>query len=215
MWWGNVDRNQRTPESEVDIILTNLSALYGELHPGKPKDDFINVYFRDLYFDDSVNGDDLVRLNERNFKTNDEGIGGVPELSALIISCGFCVDALRAIERIEINLAWTFVVDARFWCDVPLSQRVLRISRKKKKEDIKNMRTCLASIKYEKYYGRQLAFIKNEYKKNNWRNKSAAARAITPLLEDFVLKDGLPVERLDGEKKMDWYRWTYERLREF
>jgi hypothetical protein len=215
MWWGTVDRGKRTPETEIDVVLTNLSALYGELHPDKPKDDFINVYFRDLYFDDSVNGDDLVRLNERNFKTNDEGIGGVPELSALIISCGFCVDALMALDKNELNLAWTFVVDARFWCGVPLSRKVLRINAMIKKEAIKKTRTSVASIKYEKYYGRQMAFIKNEYKKNNWRNKSAAARAITPLLEDFVLKASLPVECFDGEKKMDWYRWTYERLRDF
>ncbi|TSA41019.1 MAG: hypothetical protein D4R63_04375 [Methylococcaceae bacterium] len=91
----SIPRSQRTPETEVDILLTNLSFIYGELYPNAPEHEFINTIFKDLYLD-PVCGDDCVRLNERVRPTNEAGIGYVTEIAALCISCAYCIDALNS-----------------------------------------------------------------------------------------------------------------------
>ena len=90
----SIPRSQRTPETEVDMLLTNLSFIYGEPYPNAPEHEFINTIFKDFYLN-PVCGDDCVRLNELVRPTNEAGIGYVTEIAALSISCAYCIDALN------------------------------------------------------------------------------------------------------------------------
>jgi len=207
----SIPRSQRTPETEVDILLTNLSFSYGELYPNAPKNFFINTIFKDLYLN-PVCGDDCVCLNELVRPTNEAGIGYVTEIAALHISCAYCIDALNSLNDGKLNESWSYIVDARFWCSVPLSGRGRRYFDKEKAKQTKLARLNAQNAKYEKYYSKQKIFVSDLFLNNTYKDKTDAAESITPKLIDYIEKNNLPVEKINGGKEKDWYRWVYEFL---
>jgi hypothetical protein len=213
----NLPRHERTPETEVDILLSNLSALYSEIHPDAPPYEFIDTYFKDCYENDYTSGDILAEMVNRTSPASTEGIGKVSELAALVVSCAYCCEALKAWERGCVNEAWTFIVDARFWCGIPLSRRVGRFLEREDKEILSKLRDIASNAKHEKYFARQERFVDEMYASRPWKNKTQAAKEINAKLELYIEKEKLPVEsRWNGKKfeeKKDWFDWVLRRLR--
>lgn len=194
-------------------MLTNLSALYKELLPDELQNSFMDTYFKDMYFNENTSGDILAQFSESLKPTNNAGIGYASELAALIISCAYCVNALRATEMKELNEAWTYIVDARYWCGIPLSRRVERFFDREKMNLVSDVRRGAQSIKHELYYGRQERFVDDMYQSKRWKNKTTAAKYITNMLITYIAKETLPVEKTRDGNEKDWQRWVYDRLR--
>jgi hypothetical protein len=210
---SSIPRNQRTPETEVDILLTNLSFIYGELYPNAPEHEFINTIYKDLYLD-PVCGDVCVRLNERFRPTNEAGIGYVTEIAALSISCAYCIDALNSLNDGELNESWSYIVDAGFWFSKSSSKSCSRHFDKEKTKKTSLSRLNAQKARYEKYYSKQYIFVSDLFQKTTYddNKKTTAAKSITPKLIDYIEKNNLPVEKTRDGKEKDWYRWVYELL---
>jgi L-lactate utilization protein LutC len=221
----NTPRHQRTPETEVDVLLTNLSALYVELHPDAPPHEFINIYFKEMYECEHTSGDVLVEEHakaiEKVFSTSVYGAGRVTELAALVFSCAFCCQAQRAFDEGRLNEAWTFVVDARHYCSFLLqrSKRVSEVAEIDRINDISRIRTRIVKEnKSEKYTKKQKDFVSDMYKSRPWKNKASAIKVIAPALAEYVSKNALPVAKVKCKEtgisspKEDWSRFVEDNL---
>ena len=199
----NIPRNQRTPETEVDVILTNLSALYSELMPDDSPHHFIDTYFRNMYLDEMSSGDGLSKLSEKAYPSSD-GVTKPSRYMIMLVSCAYCVDAMRAYNSGRLNDAWTFVVDARTWCGILLSKsiRFTQFIETEKINHNHNMKKASERKKHVIYYSEQERFVDELYLSLGIETKTTAAKKIGPMLTDFVLKNKLPEEKtVTGEKK--------------
>lgn len=221
----NIPRHQRTPETEVDVLLANLSVLYDELHPDAPPHEFINTYFKEMYECEHTSGDVLVKEHakaiEKAYSTSVYGAGRVTELAALVFSCAFCCQAQRAFDEGRLNEAWTFVVDARHYCSFLLqrSKRVGEVAEIDRVNDISRIRTRIVKEdKSEKYTKKQKDFVSEMYKSRPWKNKASAIKAIASALAEYVSENALPVAKVKCKEtgisnpKEDWSRFVEDNL---
>lgn len=220
----NLPRHERTPETEVDVLLTNLSVLYNELHPDEDKYCFINTWFREFYENENTSGDIIAETVNRENAANDEGGFKVFPLQALAVSLAYCCQAQRAFENGNINEAWSYVVDARFWCDIPLSKskRVDRFIQVEHKAAVSAARRAAGSASQEIRYGEYRRFVIDEYQSGGWKSEvkkkrknmgaRAAAAIIAPKLEQIVKDSGSPWLSTAGDNV---FRWTYDVILEF
>jgi hypothetical protein len=217
----NIPRNERSPETEVDVLLTNLSALYSELKPDTAPYEFINTFFKEFYECENTSGDVLAK--EHLEKTNEVlgksvyGVGRVTELAALVIACAYCCQAQRAFNDGWLNEAWTFIVDARKWCDFAI-HRSMRVSETIEIDRISRTSRVRSKIvsenKNKKYREKQIDFINKMYVSRAWGDKVEATSAIANALSAYVIKHNLPVENVKcvetgiSSPKEDWTRFV-------
>jgi hypothetical protein len=210
----NIPRHERTPETEVDVLLANLSALYSELHPDAPQHHFINTYFKNMYFDKTCSGDAMAKiLSSTCDKTNlvsKQTVGAI-----FLISCAYCVDATRAYNSGLLNDAWTFVIDARTWCSKLLSKsmRFMQFIEAEKANHNLSMKKVAERKKHVIYYSEQERFVDEMYLSIGVKIKTKAAKQIAPMLIDFILKKELQEEATPSGERKDWEEWTLRYLR--
>jgi hypothetical protein len=221
----NLPRHERTPETEIDLILSNLSLFYDELYPGRNKHEFINVWFKKFYEDESIDGDVLVKdqndIMEMKYGDSVPGASKFSEIGSMLISCAYCCQSLKAWYEGKLNESWTFVVDARFWSDLIL-QRAKRLETQKKLDHDKSVSESRSLIvkenKQKIYYERQLKFVGDMYNSRAWKNKELAVSEISKALEDKIEKEGWPVEKVKCKEtgksmlKEDWQGWVKRKL---
>lgn len=212
----SISRNERNVFNEIGVLLHNLSTLYSEFYPETDQHEFINIYFKELYECVHTCGDTLANQHQIDMDSQRGasiyGAGSFNKLAALVISCAYCCQAQRAFDNNEINIAWSFVVDAYKWCE-----RVMRESKRardigqldhKKRTSIKRSAIVKGS-KNPKYRDKPIEFINEEYVKKAWGSKEQAIKEIAESLQDYVIKNNLPVENVRNEygvseKKEDW-----------
>jgi hypothetical protein len=189
----NLPRHQRTPETEVDVLLTNLSVLYSELNPAENKYAFINEVFREFYGNENTNGDILAREVNRIMPVNNAGVSEVNLMAALYISCAYCCQAQRAWDAKHINDAWTFVVDARYWCSILMSRHpgIDRLEQEKHAAQVSKIRSKSRLKGVEKYDYSD--FILSMYRSKPWKNKTEAIKEINEALKLHISENNLPV----------------------
>ncbi|PKD41973.1 hypothetical protein CWO84_02815 [Methylomonas sp. Kb3] len=182
MTYFNLPRDARTPETEIDVILANISFLYDCLVPGHEPYSFFNTYYRSLIEDERTSGDDLAKVVYEINPVNDEGIGKVTHSAALFVACGYCCEAKRAYDRGRINEAWTLIIDAKDWLRVPMSLSPA-IDRLKLAEHsaalslIYRENRLIGAAKYS-----HAEFIDKHYRSKPWKNKEQAVEEINQLL---------------------------------
>jgi len=221
----NIPRHQRTPETEVDVLLTNLSALYGELHPDTLPHEFKNTYFKEMYECEHTSGDVLAKAHieavSKEYGKSVYGAGRFTKLGALIVSCAYCCQAQRAFDEGRLNEAWTFVVDARHYCDFVLqkTKRVGEVAEIDRANAIARIRTRIVKEdKSEKYTKKQKDFVSDMYISRPWKNKASAIKVIAPALAEYVSKNALPVAKVKCKEtgisspKEDWSRFVEDNL---
>lgn len=221
----NIPRNQRTPTTEVDILLTNLSAFYSELYPDSPRDEFINTYFKEFYENENTSGDILAKEHalkiDEVFGKGIHGVGRITNLAAIIISCAYCCQVLRAFDEGRLNEAWTFVVDARHYCGFAIqrSRRVAEVAEIDRVNGISRDRARIVNeCKVDKYSKKQKDFVSQMYKSQAWKSKASAIHVIAPALAEYVLKNDLPVAKVKCKEtgisnlKTDWSRFVEDNL---
>lgn len=214
-------RNERTPETEVDVLLTNLSALYRELNPKEDKYYFINKVFKGFYEDARITGDKLSEALNDKRQSNDEGIAKATEREILCISLAYCCQAQKAWSNGEINAAWTFVIDSKEWCS-RLMARHPGINRLLKTEHAAEVSRAMRENRkkgVDKYDHSD--FIKKIYRSRAWKNKTEAVEIINIKLLEHIMKNGLPNRRLKStngagavieNEQSDYTKYIYKKL---
>jgi hypothetical protein len=212
----SIPRNERNVFNEIDVLLHNLSTLYSEFYPETDQHEFRNIYFKELSECVHTCGDTLANQQKINMDSQRGasiyGAGSGNKLAALVISCAYCCQAQRAFDNNDINIAWSFVVDAYKWCDkvMPQAKRARDIGQLDHKKRISIKRSAIVKVdRNAKYRDRQIYFINNMYASKAWGSKTQAIKEITESLQDYIIKNNLPVENVRNEygvseKKEDW-----------
>jgi hypothetical protein len=221
----NIPRHERTPETEVDVLLTNLSVLYSGLHPDAPPHEFINTYFKEMYKRECefIPGDALALDNEIKNSSKVHGISKVSDEAALGISCAYCVQALEAYDDGALNEAWTFIVDARFWCSISMSRHsgIAELKQLERKEAVSAIRRISRKKGIEEYDYSE--FVLNMYRSRPWKNKTQAMTAINKELNKYLETNNIKVRTLKsvnerGEvvetKQSDFCKYIWGKLPE-
>ncbi|MEY3289389.1 MAG: hypothetical protein RLZZ419_1631, partial [Pseudomonadota bacterium] len=110
-----------------------------------------------------------------------------------------------------------YITDARFWCGMPLSRRVIRVDAHNIKE-LKSLKNSIAQkVWHDKYYLKQEKFVDDMYQSRAWSIKKAeVTQIIKTALEAYIEQENLPItSRTNGNlfvKKEDWYGWVYNYL---
>lgn len=220
----SISRNKRNVFNEIGVLLHNLSTLYSEFYPETDQHEFINIYFKEFYECVHTCGDTLANQQQINMDsqrgTSIYGAGSGDKLAALVISCAYCCQAQRAFDNNEINIAWSFVVDAYIWCGkvMPQAKRARDIGQLDHKKRVSILRSAIVKgAKNAKYRDKQIDFIKKIYASKAWNNKTQAIEEITESLQDYVSKNNLPVENVRNEcgaseEEKDWTRFVGKAL---
>lgn len=192
----NLPRNERTPKTEVDLILSNLSYLYDELHPGQEPYLFINTYFKELYENEHTSGDVLADFQQRlMIKAYGKSVIGTSRRgneASLVISCAFCCQALRAFGDNRVNEAWTYVVDAHFWCGLVLqgAKRINQVKMLDHKKEVSKKMSENRKRGIDRYDYSD--FILKEYEKGGYKTKTVAIKSISAALLTYIEDNNLP-----------------------
>jgi hypothetical protein len=211
----NLPRHERTPETEVDVILTNLSILHHEFYPDKGKFHFIHYYFEDFYKNEHTSGDALVSINNDIYPQDGDGIAKVTKLGPLVISCAYCCQALRAWEAGKTMEAWMFVVDAVKWCSQIMARHpgIDRLKAREHAAAVSAARRESRKKGADKYDYSE--FILGMYNSRPWKDKTEAIKKISDALKEHVEAHNLPVRvfkntnergEIIKEKQTDFYR---------
>lgn len=96
--------------------------------------------------------------------------------------------------------------------DQKLSRELNEEKEASKTRRISKLRSKKAKLKNERYYKEPKIFIDDLYKSKSWRNKTEAAKFITPKLQDYIREQNLPIECINGIPKQDWFDWVYRNL---
>ncbi len=218
-------RHERSPGTEIDVLLSNLSAIYSELHPEAQANEFINTCFKELYECEHTCGDTLAEThlkataNERGQSI--DGAGSFTKIAAITISCAYCCQAQRAFDAGQITTAWTYIIDAREWCSLVMQQtrRVTVVAELDKKKRISVKRSTIVRMaKNEKYSDKAVAFVIEKYHEQAWKNKAEAIATISALLAVYATENNLPVEKVkcpesgQSKPKESWERFVKNRL---
>jgi uncharacterized protein (UPF0332 family) len=206
----NIPRQERTPETEVDILLSNLSALYSEIHPDAPPYEFINVDFKEYFENEHTSGDVLARMVDEIYPVNAAGVGKVTEEAAMAVSLAYCVQAQKAYDDGKLNEAWTYIIDARFWCDKALSRHkginlLLKAEHVASVKAIKQESRRKGVAKYD-----HSQFITNEYRLRKWKNKTEATKVINEKLKAHIEANGLPKKKIKSTNEKGDFLETWQ-----
>ena len=217
----NIERSKRTPETEIDVILTNLSVLYDELEQSGDKHSFIDTYFKEMYENPNTSGDTLSKLVSSINPVNADGIGKTTEIAALVVSCAYCCGAQRAYDDGRINEAWTLIIDARDWLRVPMSRHpgIDRLKVEEHKKEVSRIRREARKKGADKYDYSEFAL--NMYRRRRWKNKAQAVEKISAALCRHIEKNNLPVRTVKyksergeiiEEPQTDFSKYVYNLL---
>jgi len=109
-----VPRDMRTPITYAAEILSVLADIWADWFPEEAENAFFEEVLGNTWNDESTSGEDAEnQLLEWAKSTADREF--CPTICALFASCAYCVQAMKAQEAQERELAWTFAVDANYW----------------------------------------------------------------------------------------------------
>lgn len=123
-------RAHRTPESDVTMIMSNLSKFFLRyINPEGTTEEFMQNYFHNLMACEFISADEFAQdYIEMVNKTPKERDTGMEFLYALHIPCLYCVQAKRADNAGNRDEAWSFISDAQYWAGILLQSTYSRVS---------------------------------------------------------------------------------------
>lgn len=220
----NLPRHERTPQTEIDLILSNLSVLFNEMFPNRDKYEFINVWRKRFYEDENLNGDVLAsdqhNIMNGRYGESAQGTSRYNPEASMFVSLAYLCHAQRAWDDERERDAWTYVVDAKVWSERVLTRakRVDELKRIDHERYLSRVRSESRKKGIEKYDYSE--FILNEYKKQPWKNKADAANKISVILREHIEKNDLPVRyfhddllgKIIDQKQEDFYNLVLRNL---
>jgi len=131
---------KRTPNTTMWIILASLAKWYQVTWPDKSKSaDEIMEFFLDTVFfgglasfmtEANLSGKDIEIFMLEELEKQNKVIPHDPEAMSLgihsfvQISCGYCIEAFKAENDGDINLAWTYLTDASYWAGIVIGSDI-------------------------------------------------------------------------------------------
>ena len=137
----------RTPITEAAYILDELANIYMELHG---KDDFVEIFFKKMWKDETTDGANMAEEFKRSWDENPGEIEINGGGACMFISCAYCVQAMREYKANDdqpTNLAWAYTLEANTWHHF---LKNIVTSDKEMKEILSNRASQAAKARYAK-----------------------------------------------------------------
>lgn len=119
----------------IEITLTNLADCYAHQKPGATDDDFLKEIFVPVYHRDDAKieepGDILMLFAPEKDKAKGPDWLMKSPYGAIIVSCAYCVRSEAAAGQGDLELAWSYMVEARYWAGVSMSSMGIEAARKR------------------------------------------------------------------------------------
>lgn len=202
-----------------DITLANLMNCFASLRPGAQEADFIQgiltvVGTRD---DPSIETPlEIIKqfITETDRAKGDDWIASAP-IGSVLMSCTYCLRAMRAMKAGDSNLAWSYMADARYWCGVSISckgideareQTIITTSEKASAEAITSRAKSGGEGRSKVYepireYVYQLA--RERRPMSGWRSRSHAVKVISEDAYKFSKERGPALKKEGIGKTLD------------
>lgn len=199
-------------ERFVRLTLGNLSNCYAALKPGRQMADFIPDILNVVGIKDDPSIETPVAIIMQFVSPTDKVKGEAwiarSPNSPLIVSCAYCLRALRAMKSGDLSLAWSYMADARYWSGVSVSgkgidEAIELASTEISAEALAAQARSGAQARNEAYgpvreHVYELA--RQRRPASGWRSRAHAVRVIRREAHQFSLLKG-PALKEDGLSK--------------
>lgn len=181
-----VPRMQKTLDFYHEVIMENLFVVYSQQFPEKTRGDLIADILHPLRHQ-GASGDDLLK---QAYDSDD-----VNTYQLLLIACAYWVQSGRAYhEKLE-ELAWSYAMDAMFYCGSAKYSdsfdRLLPILREKIGDYALSTNASKGGITrnnpFKKAAAKAIQLIKARGEQGEtWDSYTAAARSVLPQVKDLI-----------------------------
>ncbi|WP_157648403.1 hypothetical protein [Burkholderia ubonensis] len=109
-----LDRALRTPITQAGSVLEGLATAWEQVS-GNDGGEVIERYFGPMWGDEDTNGDAFLDEFYEAASRKDPNFLNHAMLLIIMISCAYCVQAMKADKNGRRDEAWSYVDDARYW----------------------------------------------------------------------------------------------------
>jgi hypothetical protein len=188
----------------ADITLSNLGNCYSTLKPGAQAEDFIREILNIVGIMDDPAVETPIEIIMQFVSASDKAKG--PEWIAsspygsLIVSCAYCLRAMRASKAGNQELAWSYMADARYWCGVSISSKGIAgaqelTRRQATDEALVKQGQSGADARNETYnLLRQYVYEQARKPGKSWQSRSYAAEVISKAALTYIREEKASAE---------------------
>ncbi|WP_209806030.1 hypothetical protein [Cupriavidus sp. AcVe19-6a] len=208
-------RHELDLERFVRLTLGNLSNCYAGLKPGRQVIDFIPDVLNVVGGKDDPSVETPVEIimqfvSEADKAKGPDWIARSPN-GSLIISCAYCLRALGSMKSGDLNLAWSYMADARYWCGVAISgkgineareQTIMEASAKALATKAKSGAEARSKT-YEPVRERVYQLARERKPGSGWRSRTHAVNAIRKEAHAFSVESGPELKQESLSRTLD------------
>ena len=190
-------REERTPESDVTQIMCNMAVAFANcFDPPGSEDEFLERCFHGILADDSYCGDECANEYSELVNATDGRDLNLEFQYAFVISCIYCVEAIKAENSGNHNEAWSFVSDAQYWSGVVFQTILSGRNLIDALADRSRSGGKARSAKYEPL--REM--VKNLVAERQYPSARNAAKNIAPSIVARSIGLGIPFSEMQSEE---------------
>lgn len=210
-------RHELGLEQFISLTLGNLSNCYAALQPGRQAADFTSGILNVVGLKDNASietplGIIMQFVSEADKAKGEEWIAQSPN-GPLIVSCAYCLRAMRTMKSGDLNLAWSYMADARYWCGVAISGKGIDEAREHTIAEVKREKGQLGAAGRDRAYEpvRQYAYAmtrENRPPLKGWQSRAHAVSEIKDATLQFAEQNRVQMSANQADKTID--KWLKE-----
>lgn len=210
-------RHELDLERFVRLTLGNLSNSYAALQPGRQSADFIPGILNVVGIKDDPSIESPVEIIMQ-FVSEADRVKGADWIASspngpVIVSCAYCLRALRAMKSNDLNLAWSYMADARYWCGVAVSGKGIDEAREKAGVEIKSEIGRTGATGRDRKFEpvRQFAYAMVREKRppqKGWPSRAEAVKGVKDSTLHFAKEKGVSMSEDQADTTID--KWLKE-----
>lgn len=208
-------RDELGLERFFSLTLGNISNCYVALNPGRQLVDFIPDILTVVGARDDPSAETPLEIimqfaSPADKAKGEDAIASSPN-GALIVSCTYCLRAMRAMKSGELDLAWSYMADARYWSGVAICGKGIADARELASAEIST--EVLAAKARSGAQARNAAYgpvrerayqlARERRPASGWRSRSHAVKVISNEAHQFSLVNGPALKEESLSKTLD------------
>jgi hypothetical protein len=185
--------------------LTALAGFYSHLLPEKD----VNTFMQDILVPMGANSSITGNSYLEEFKAAHLSESADLRFGPMLISCAYCVEAMRYLSDSQRELAWLRMVEARFWCGVTLASKGIEVAREQtisatRRNTSRKGGNARDAINYQETREEAYRLARaSRPKENGWRSRRQAVFGIIDDVKKFSANQPLPLKENQAEKTID------------
>jgi hypothetical protein len=207
-----VARSERNFSWLLEITLLNLSNCYMHIKPGAHEDEFLYEFVRNVAGMDDPSIEEPIEIamscvSAENRAKGRDWIARSPYCS-VIVATAYWSRAARAMQAGDMELAWSFMADARYYTGVTISSKGIDLAREdtiaavKRKRGLDGAEGRDNAFKPIRQFACKMAKKKLPPQKG-WQSRIHAVRTIKGVVLRFAKRKCVGMSEEQAEKTID------------